>query len=69
VVSACVADRTRGDNWAAIRNRLGFVESKSRDLREYRGYTVVVVERQVELDLNPHPLRAEGAAPKIRREL
>jgi hypothetical protein len=47
---------------------MGWVESKSRDLGNDRGYRAVVVEVWVGAHLNPHPLKTEGAAPKIRGE-
>jgi hypothetical protein len=52
------------------RCELGGVEFKPRDLGSDRGYRVdrnaVVVVVWVGLNLNPHPLRAKGAAPKGR---
>jgi hypothetical protein len=44
---------------------MGGVESKSRDLGSDRGYRVIVVVVLVAFHLNPHPLKTEGAAPKI----
>jgi hypothetical protein len=41
---------------------LGRVESKSRDLGNDRGYRVIVVEVSIRLNLNRHPVKAEGAA-------
>jgi hypothetical protein len=47
---------------------MGAVESKPRGRRDDRGYGVVDVLAWVWLNLNPHPLKTEGAAPKVRRE-
>jgi hypothetical protein len=44
---------------------MGEAEFKPRDLGSDRGYRVVVVVMWVCRNLNPHPLKAEGAAPKI----
>jgi hypothetical protein len=48
---------------------VGGVESKSRDLGNDRGYRVVVVLVWAGLSLNPHPLKAEGAAPNCRNDV
>src|ERR1700683_2685114 len=45
---------------------MGGGKSKPRDLGNDRGYRVVVGGVWVEFHLNPHPLKTEGAAPKIR---
>jgi hypothetical protein len=42
---------------------MGGVEFKPRDLRDDRGYRVAGVVMWVGLNLNPHPLKTEGAAP------
>src|ERR1700685_2262739 len=50
----------------AIRIGFGRVGSKPRDLGSDRGYRVAVAIAWVGLNLNPHPLKAEGAAPNWR---
>jgi hypothetical protein len=41
------------------------VKSKPRDLGNDRGYRVIVEQVWVWIRLNPHPLKTDGAAPKL----
>jgi hypothetical protein len=62
----CNEEKNTQDGLVTIRIGLGRVGSKPRDLKNDRGYRVVVVVMSMRLSLNPHPLKTEGAAPKCR---